>query len=137
DVLLVDESVYRPDDSEGLTWLAAQREAPVVFVSAESPAIAAEVLERGVSQWLPRAMALVHPPMLVAALNQAVRWNDRRQRLRLTGEALDECRRQVSRLVSLLWETTPGTERTRWLTQRHMLERLQEELARSERYADA
>ncbi len=136
DVLLVDESLYRHDDSEGLSWLAAQREAPVVFLAGAAPETIIDVLERGVNQWLPRDLALSHPDLVLAILHQALHWNEQRQRIRLAGEALYECRRQVSRLVSLLWETTPAHGRTRWLTQRHMLERLQEEIARSERYAN-
>jgi diguanylate cyclase (GGDEF)-like protein len=137
DVLLVDESLYQPNDSEGLSWLAAQREAPVVFLSGPAPETVTDVLERGVSGWLPRQLALGHPALLAAALNQAVRWNDQRQRIRLAGEALYECRRQVSRLVSLLWDTAPGDTRTRWCTQRHILERLHEEVARSDRHGNS
>lgn len=137
DVLVVDESLYRPDDSEGLSWLAAQREAPVVFLSDPTPQAIMDVVERGVNQWLPRDLALGQPALFQAVLHQALRWNDQRQRLRLAGEALYECRRQVSRLVSLLWETAPGDGRPRWFTQRHMLERFQEEIARSVRHSHA
>ncbi|HZT80145.1 MAG TPA: diguanylate cyclase, partial [Gemmataceae bacterium] len=59
---------------------------------------------------------------------------DVRRRARLAGEALHECRRQVSRLVGLLWEASPVDGRARWFTQRHMLERLHEEVSRAERH---
>lgn len=134
DVLLVDESLYRREEQEGLTWLTTQRDAPVVFLAKPAPEIITPALDAGVSQWLPRDLALANPALLAAALNQAARWTDLRRRVRLAGEALFECRRQVTGLVSLLWETSPVNTRTRWLTQRHTMERLHEEVTRSERY---
>src|SRR5438132_1402068 len=50
------------------------------------------------------------------------------------GEALGECRRQVRRLVTLLWAQSPTESHPRWFTQRHMMERLHEEIARTQRH---
>jgi GGDEF domain-containing protein len=86
---------------------------------------------------LPRSLVLEHPPVLAAALRQASRWNGLQRRLRLAAEDLRECRHQVSRLVGMLWESTPLEASTRWFTQRHMMERLQEEIARAARHGNA
>jgi GGDEF domain-containing protein len=134
DVLLVDEALYQNDDSAGLAWLGAQQHAPVLFLADVGAQLAAEALEHGANQWLPRGLALSHPPLLASALHQMVQLSDLRRRARLTGEALRDSRRQVSRLVGLLWEASPVDARTRWFTQRHMMQRLEEEVARSERH---
>src|SRR5262249_41611671 len=56
------------------------------------------------------------------------------RRFRLAAESLQDCRRHVSRLVELLWESLPVETRSRWFTQRYMMERLAEEVARTERH---
>jgi diguanylate cyclase (GGDEF)-like protein len=134
DALLVDESVYLTDDAMGLAWLAAQQCAPVLLLASANAELATAALERGANHWLPRGLALSHPPLLSAALHQVVRLGDLRRRARLTGEALRDCRKQVSRLVGLLWDASPTDARTRWATQRHLMERLEEEVARSDRH---
>src|SRR5262249_39077316 len=65
---------------------------------------------------------------------QASRWQGLQRRIRRAVDGLQECRRQVSRLVTMLWESTPLEASTRWFTQRHMMERLQEEIARTARH---
>ncbi len=134
DVLVVDHSLYRPEDSAGLSWLAGQQQAPVTFLAGPDASLITNALEHGVSQWLPRELALSHPSLLAAVLNQAASKGDLRRSNRLLGEALQECRRQVRRLVTLLWGLSPIERHARWYTQRHMMERLQEELSRTERY---
>lgn len=134
DVLLIDQGLYQPEDVAGLAWLARQQQAPVAFLAGPDPAILTAALEHGVHQWLPRDAALRHPPLLAAVLNQAASKGDLRRNNRLLGEALQECRRQVRRLVTLLWGLSPVERHARWFTQRHMMERLQEELARTERH---
>jgi diguanylate cyclase (GGDEF)-like protein len=131
DALLLDEGLYRREGPEGLDWLGTQREVPAVFLAGEVPELVLEVLGRGVEQWLPRNLALNHASLLAASLDQAVRGRGQARRLRAAGEALHACRRQVSRLVNLLWESSPSD--TPWLSQRHMLERLHEEIARADR----
>jgi diguanylate cyclase (GGDEF)-like protein len=133
DVLLVDHSLYRSDDADGLAWLSRQQQ-PVVFLAGADPAGLVGVLERGAGQWLPRELALAQPSLLAVVLNQAAARSDQRRSHRRLGEALQECRRQVQRLVSLLWGLSPTEAHPRWFTQRHMMERLQEELARTQRY---
>jgi GGDEF domain-containing protein len=132
DVLLIDESL-RPGP-DGLAWLPGPRETPVVVLTRPVAATAAAALATGADVWLPRELALEHPALLAAALDQAQRWGELRQRLRLAGGDLQECRRHVGRLVDLLWQCTPRDPRTNWFTQRHMLERLHGEVARTSRH---
>jgi diguanylate cyclase (GGDEF)-like protein len=134
DLVLVDHSRYRPDDADALEWLARQQQPPVAFLAGPDPAALNAVLERGASQWLPRDLALARPPLLAAMLNQAAVRGDLRRHHRRLGEALQECRRQVRQLVTLLWTLSPTEGHPHWFTQRHMMERLQEEIARSHRH---
>jgi diguanylate cyclase (GGDEF)-like protein len=132
DVLLVDESLGL--GSEGLAWLSGPRETPVVQLTRPTAECAAAALTGGADVWLPRDMALAHPRLLAAGLDQALRWAELRRRLRLAGSSLQDSRDRVGRLVDLLWHSTPLDPHARWFTQRHMLERLQEELARTARH---
>ncbi len=133
DALLLDEGVYRREPGRGLGWLMAQPKAPVVLLADLKPDEATSALAFGVHQWLPRRPALANPGLLAAARGSAARVTEVRRRAQAAGEALFECRRQVNRLVGLLWEA-PAGGRTRWLPHRAMMERLDEEVARSERH---
>jgi PleD family two-component response regulator len=132
DVLLLDEGLARCEGWSGLTWLTAQESTPVVLLAGGDPGVIAAALRAGVQQWLPRDLALRHPDLLAATLEQAARWGTRRGVWRAS--TAREGREQVSRLVDLLWEAAPVSGRSRWLTQRHALERLDEEVARAERH---
>jgi diguanylate cyclase (GGDEF)-like protein len=132
DVVLLDCRLSGEDGSEDLSWLAGQRRAPVVLLG-DADTIA-EPLRRGAHYWLPRELAVRHAPVLAAMLRQAAEFGDVLRRGQETSAALEDTRRQVSRLVNLLWEAVPGEGRSRWFTQRHMLERLEEEVIRSQRY---
>lgn len=134
DVLLVDESLSGHDDWKDLSWLTNQRTVPVVLLAEPAPDRVIDALERGIHQWLPRELALRHADLLAAALHQGAMAADSHRQARLVDLGLQESRRQVSRLVNLLWETTPNDARTHWCSQRHMMERLQEEVTRSKRY---
>jgi GGDEF domain-containing protein len=118
----------------GLAWLTSQREVPVVFLADVSAEVILAGLRHGAEHWLPRDFALAHPAVLRTFLGRAVQTGELRRGLRQAGESLLECRRQVSRLVGLLWEASPLEGRPHWFNQRHMLERLEEELARSHRH---
>jgi GGDEF domain-containing protein len=134
DALLLDESLSGGDGGNGLIWLANQREAPVLFLSAAVASTITAALERGAAAWLPRDLVPAHPELLAAALKQAARLGQLRGQTRHAERALLDCRRQVSRFVDLVWEITPADPRTGWLPQRHMMERLHEEVARSSRH---
>jgi diguanylate cyclase (GGDEF)-like protein len=83
---------------------------------------------------LPRELGLSQPSLLTAVLNQAAHRGELQRNHRRAGEALQECRRQVQRLVTLLWSMSPSEAHPHWFTQRHMMERLQEEIARTARH---
>jgi GGDEF domain-containing protein len=134
DLLLADESHYQQEGIEGLVWLVQKEILPIVLLADARPEVVAGAYERGVSLWLPLRQVQHHPALLLNALDRTVLWNDLQQRQRRTRESLDNSQRQVDRLVSLLWRTAPMTVEKRWYTHRHMLERLEEELARAERY---
>ncbi len=132
EVLLLDGSLY-PNDGEGVEWLSGQRQTAVVFVAYDAETVA-EALRGGANYWLPVQLALSHAPVLAATLRQAFEFGEVQRRGQQTGEALEEARRQVRRLVNLLWEAVPGEGHARWYTQRYMLERLEEEVNRAQRY---
>ncbi len=134
DVLILDGSLYRDSGSDDLSWLAAERRAPVLFLGDNNAETIADALRQGAQYWLPRELALRHVPVLAAMLHQAADFGDVQRRGRETNAALEDSRRQVRRLVNLLWEAVPGEGRARWYTQRYMLERLEEEVIRTQRY---
>jgi diguanylate cyclase (GGDEF)-like protein len=134
DAMLVDESLQAHQAAEGLAWLVKSSKAPVVYLSGSHPEVAAAALSQGVTQWMPRELALAHPKLLDALMQRAIQSSSLIDRAHQAADELRECRRQTNRLVSLLWETSTGEVRTRWFTQRQMMERFQEEVARTERH---
>jgi len=135
DVVLLDGSLA-PGDPTGLRWLTTPQQTPVLFLADAGPDVLQTHFQAGITHWLPRGLALDHPALLAAVLQQAAQAGDLQRRLRQREEALVQCRRQVNRLVGLLWQTVPVDTRTPWFTQRHMLERLNEEVVRSQRHGD-
>jgi GGDEF domain-containing protein len=134
DVLLIDEGLYGAEGPEGLAWVARQKEAPMVFLAGGGAEVCALAYERGASICVPRRAALDHPPLLAAALKRAAQEGERVRSHRRTRESLHQSRRQMDRLVGLLWRSVPIDPQTQWCSQRHVLERLQEEVARSGRH---
>jgi GGDEF domain-containing protein len=134
DALLVDETLYPRLERDGLTWLVKFSKAPLVYMSHEQPQLAAVALSQGVEQWMPRELALANPALLDCILRRAHQSALNIDHTRNMTHELRECRRQANRLVSLLWETTTGDAHIRWHSQRQMIERLQEEVARTERH---
>jgi hypothetical protein len=134
DAVLVDESLQGYEEADGLAWLVKSSKAPVVYLSGGRPELAATALAQGVTQWMPRELALAQPTLLDALLRRAIQSAALVTRAHLAADELRECRRQANRLVSLLWETSTGEVRTRWFSQRQMMERFQEEVARTERH---
>jgi diguanylate cyclase (GGDEF)-like protein len=133
DVLLFDADLYGCD-AAAIGWLGGPHKTPVLFLADVAPGLVVDALNQGADQWLPRDLALSCPPLLAATLQTAARLGDLRRSARAAGDTLAECRRQVSRLVSLLWEASPADGRHGWYSQRHMLERLDEEVARTRRH---
>jgi diguanylate cyclase (GGDEF)-like protein len=134
DALVLDAGLYPVNDAAALDWLGGPEQTPVLFLADPVPGLAADALRHGAVQWLPRDLALAHPPLLEATLGTAAHVGDLRRRARRPGEALEDCRRQVSRLVGLLWEAGPTEGPAGWFTQRHMLERLDDEVSLVQRH---
>jgi len=137
DVHVIDASTELGPDLEGLEWMASRFEPPVILLATSNPELVAKALEMGVQQWLPRDLVLHHPRILAAALMQATRFGDLRQRISSAEAALQESRRHIGRLVALLWQSAPVDTRTHWFSQRHVLERLQEETDRAQRHGNS
>lgn len=133
DLLLVHEDVFEREGPQGLNWLAWQKNVPVVFLGA-SPWACTRATELGVTLCLHRDMVLDHPPLLAATMKQAMQISDACQGFERTKKQLGETRQHVDRLVTMLWRQTPRKGEQQWYSQPYMLERLEEELARSERH---
>jgi diguanylate cyclase (GGDEF)-like protein len=134
DLLLVDETVYQREGTEAFHWLAGRHGLPAIVLSDTESAIRTH--EQATVIWLPRALAVARPDLLAGTLVQAARLGDLERGQRRLNEALGQSRRQVDRLVGLLWRTLPQDADCRWLSQRHVLERLREEVSRAQRYGN-
>jgi diguanylate cyclase (GGDEF)-like protein len=134
DVLVLDADLYRASDGDALSWLGGPDRTPLLFLTDVTPGLVVEALNHGADHWLPRDLALSCPPLMAAMLRTAAYLGDLRRKAKQAGETLSDCRRQISRLVSLLWEVSPVEGRSGWFNQRHMLERLDEEVARTQRH---
>jgi diguanylate cyclase (GGDEF)-like protein len=135
DVLLLDASLFL-NENEGLPWLLARHPLPTLYVADTDSASVLAALKQGAHQWLSRTAALSDPAVLSETLHRVAAVGDWQRRARVAGEALQDAQRQVSRLVALLWEAAP-IGGSRWFTQRHMLERLDQEVARCDRQSGA
>jgi diguanylate cyclase (GGDEF)-like protein len=136
DVLVLDSAFYRNGDPGDVSWLTAQHVTPVLLLGEPEEALVVSALQNGARQWLSRELALAQPAILEATLRQIALIGDIQRKARAASEALHDSRRQVSRLVSLLWDSVPGDGRRSWFPQRHMLERLEEEVDRSKRHGE-
>lgn len=132
DVAVVDGGLAGPGWGEGLARLARLVLAPVVLVADPAPEILLEGLRHG-AVWLPHDVARRHPDVLLAHLDRAAALGRERQRARIAAAQLRNSHARIDRLLGLLWEAAPGEGPARWFSQRHMLDRLDEELARSRR----
>ncbi len=133
-VLLVDRSALGPLAENVLGWLSASATIPVIFLSQADPDLLQHGLARGVHLWLPRDLVLQQPAVLAEALHHARR---SRQHPTDTLSAADEagdCHARIERLADLLWNALPVEGRPGWLSQRFLLERLHEEVVRSDRH---
>lgn len=132
DVVLLDEGLAIPGRGEALAWLAGQVLAPLVLIARSEVEVVLHALRHGAT-WIPSDLAQLHPDLLLGFLDQA-HWRGRqRQQANATLAQLRTCHARVDRLLDLLWEAVPGDGPTRWFSQRHMLERLDEEVARTRR----
>ena len=134
DLVVVDESLSPHAEAEGLAWLVRAAKAPVVYLTNGASESAAAALGDGVAQWMPRDLAIGQPRLLEAVLRRADQTAALATRCNRAVEELTESRRQANHLLALLWETSTGEARNRFLSQRQIMERFQEEVARTERH---
>jgi GGDEF domain-containing protein len=134
DLLLINDDLFEREGGQGLAWLTCQRETPVVFLAGSSAPHFQKAYELGAHVCLPRQMALEHPPLLATAMAQALKTGDMHLRYKKARECLTQTRQHIDRLVNMIWRTTSRQADVPWFSQRYMLERLGEELARVERH---
>jgi diguanylate cyclase (GGDEF)-like protein len=131
-VVVVDGMLTDPGWGEGLACLVRELTAPVILAGDAEPAAVVEALRQG-SFWLPAA-AIGQRGVLTALLDQAANLGMERRQAAADRATLQESQVRIDRLLGLIWEATPGEGPSHWFTQRYMLERLDEEVARSQRY---
>ena len=133
DLLLISSDLIPSEGNQAFTWLALQSGTPSVLVGANQPELFARAHELGMAACLPLAMAHASPYLLDVVMHQAMLASaGKSANLRLQRQLADSSR-HVDRLVQMIWRITPR-EDDHWYSQRHMLERLQEELARCHRH---
>ncbi|MCS7047273.1 MAG: diguanylate cyclase [Gemmataceae bacterium] len=133
DLLLVSSDMLGEEHRSGLNWLIFQSQAPMLMLADDQPGPYARAFEMGFDITLPMHLALADPALLDVAMNQAVHaWQRLKQHDR-TKLQLAETQRHVDRLIQLIWRMTPRHDE-HWYPQRHVLERLSEEVARCQRY---
>lgn len=130
DAVLIPDHHHEP----ALHVLANQQGVPMVLFGESRPECLTIAHRRGVTMCLPYGMTLQHPPLLAAALDRAAQLTDDQRRHRDTRDRLEESRRQLDRLVGLIWRSTSPPADTHWLEPRVVLERLDQEIARCQRY---
>jgi len=134
DVWVVDDQLCQAGEGNGLGWLAYRRQTPVLVLADPEPARLARLCHAGCEQWLARDLGQ-QPELLAIALRQAVRLGELRRQLRRQGDELRDCRQRVNRLADMLWASVGEEGRGGWLTQPHLMLRLQEEMDRADRHA--
>jgi GGDEF domain-containing protein len=132
DVLLLDGGLG--GDAADADRLAERLAAPVVYLAEPSSGRLLPAPPAAPFAWLPRDLALRHPELVRAAVHQAAQLGRLREELARARAALDECRRRIERLAGRLWECSPADGAPPWYSERYMLERLSEEVARAQRH---
>ncbi len=134
EIVLIDESFFKEEGMEGIDFLAGQQSRPLVFLADLNPNAIADAYAKGICLWLPRELSLKYPRLLAEALRQTQQWRELQRRYVETEESLSTCHRQKDQLLSLMLKSASLVLEKRWYTHRHLLERLNEEIARSQRH---
>lgn len=133
DLLLINNDLVEREGSQGLAWLAFQLETPVLFLGDDRPELYARVFDLGLGACLPYSLAMMQPALLHMAMRHAVAdWDVKFQHKQMQ-EQLARTQQHVERLTQMIWRMTPISD-DQWYSQRHMLERLGEELTRCQRH---
>ena len=133
DALVVHEDLLEAEGGPGLAWLAWQREFPTIFMG-QSARMFQRAYELGARHCLSFDMALSHPPLMATVLDQSSKTMAMSTALKRSKDQLSQTRRHIDRLVTLIWRAAPRHDESQWYSEPYILERLEEELARAERY---
>jgi diguanylate cyclase (GGDEF)-like protein len=128
--LVVDQSAISDPQENVLGWLTSHTAIPLLFLSDAEPVLLQHALAQGIRFWLPCDLVLEHPVVLAEALRR-VQQGQRRQ---TDYPSTDDCHARIERLAELLWNALPVEGRLGWFSQRFLLERLHEEVVRSDRH---
>jgi diguanylate cyclase (GGDEF)-like protein len=137
DVIVVHEGLVQREGEPALGWIVQNPEIPVVFLSSYRPESITQAYRQGVTVCVPRDLTLSHPWLLDAAMHRAMEIGEDCRSRRRSLDQLQQCRKHIDRLVHLIWRTSPMEPNTQWFTQRHTMERLHEEIARTQRHGGA
>jgi PleD family two-component response regulator len=133
DLLLVSHDLLGRDGQHGLARLASQFAAPVLFLGADQASQYAHAYEMGASACLPWRLVIDHPLLLDMVMRQTAQAASAKQAHERTRSQLAESHRRIDRLLQMIWRLTPR-DGDHWYSQRHVLERLQEEIVRCQRH---
>lgn len=134
DIVVADESHYHKEGLEGIHWLTYQVRCPIVLVADVNARIVARAYGRGVSAWLPAKYVRAQPRLLHHTLERLLHCRRLQLRCEQSEQALEQCQHEVDRLVSLFRRAGKLDAEKHWYSQRHMLQRLAEEIARAGRH---
>jgi GGDEF domain-containing protein len=126
------DDVAGPEFLDGLVWLSERLKAPPVLVARRADDVVLAAMRLGVLWVSPDALRAA-PTLLGTLLEQAEELGRRFRAAGETHSALRESEARVQRLLSMLWDSAPIDGPARWCTQRHLLERLDEEVERCRR----
>jgi hypothetical protein len=133
EVMLLDSPGRGNEEVEAICRLAARHRVPVVVLNGSEWSVDGGAAEKGWHLCLPRDLALAHPALLDEALAAAARCRRLQREVGRAAAALRECGRRADRLAALLWEAA-ACDHPQWLTQRSLMGRLEQELARAHRH---
>src|SRR5205823_5890267 len=134
-VLLEGAQVPESELKRGAQTIASWPAAVVVLSDRPAAVVRADP-KAALQHWLPRELIGKHPPLLHVMLQQAAQLCDVQRELSWRKVVLEDCQRQVGRLVEMLSPSFLAEDSDTWFTQRHMMERLFEEVTRSQRHGD-
>jgi GGDEF domain-containing protein len=133
DALLLDGASFLDEDGEVLVRLASRQGVPVVVLSGGEASGEGDDAAEDERQCLPRDLALEYPALLAESLKAAARCRRLRHDVSRAAEEVREWRQRADQLAALLWEAARADGHAQWCSQRSLMGRLQEELARAER----
>ncbi len=137
DVVLIEGSLVEQRHLE--TWAGAISSwpTPVVVLADRAAAVVQTDAGSALQHWVPRSLVAGYPSLLEVMLHHAVQLSELQRELSWRTMVLQDCQRQVDRLVEMVSPSFLTEPSLSWFTQRHMMERLYEEVTRSQRHGDS